>query len=67
MNWSYLYFIPESLEKEKAHQIQIFTFIGLFVCTLLGLFLSFLLTKRNYDPVKKLIAVFSRPEEAWKL
>ena len=62
LNGSYLYFIPENLERAKARQIQIFTFIGLFVCTLLGLFLSFLMSKRNYDPVRKLIAIFDRSD-----
>jgi AraC-like DNA-binding protein len=62
MNWTYFYLIPESLEKAKARQIQVFTLIGLFICTFLGLFVSLFLTRRNYDPVKKLIAVFNRSE-----
>lgn len=63
MNWKYLYLIPESLEMARARQIQIFTFIGLFFCTILSLFFSFLMTKHNYDPVRKLIAVFKRSDE----
>jgi AraC-like DNA-binding protein len=62
MNWRYLYFIPERLEKAQARQIQFFTFAGLLVCSFFCVFLSYWLTKRHYDPVKKLMAVFSRPE-----
>jgi len=61
-NWTYYYFIPEALEKEKAGQIQLITFVCLLGCTLLGLFLSLILSKRNYDPVKRLMAVFNRSE-----
>ncbi|MCL2833574.1 MAG: helix-turn-helix transcriptional regulator [Treponema sp.] len=61
-DWKYFYFLPETLEKAKARQIQFITFAGLFGCTLLGLFLSYILSRRNYDPVKKLMAVFNRSE-----
>jgi AraC-like DNA-binding protein len=66
MKWRYLYFIPESLEKAKARHIQVFTFAGLFICSLLGLFLSYRLTKRHYDPLRKLMAVFNPPEKMAK-
>jgi AraC-like DNA-binding protein len=62
MNGKYLYFIPESLAKSKARRIQVFTFGGLFICSLFCLFLSYRTTRRNYVPVKKLMDVFNRPE-----
>ena len=62
-NWTYLYFIPVSLEQNRARQIQLFTFIGLFICSLLGLFLSFFLSRRHYDPVMKLMSVFGHYEK----
>jgi AraC-like DNA-binding protein len=61
MDWKYLYFIPESLAKSKARQIQVFTFAGLFICSLFCLFLSYRMTRRNYVPVRKLMDVFNRP------
>ena len=71
MKSRYLYYIPENLERGKARQIQAFTFAGLFICSLFGLFLSLWLTKRHYDPVRKLMAVFKRQEKtgevfSWK-
>jgi AraC-like DNA-binding protein len=62
MNRKYLYFIPESLAKSKARQIQVFTFAGLFICSFFCLFLSYRMTRRNYIPVRKLMDVFNRPD-----
>ena len=55
MNWKYLYFIPESLEKARARQIQLFTFGGLFICSVLGLFLSYWLSRRPYAMERKVM------------
>jgi AraC-like DNA-binding protein len=57
-NWQYIYLVPESLHKTKARQIQFFTFAGLLICSFLGLLLAAIMTKRLYDPEKKLLAVF---------
>ena len=63
MDWTYLYFIPENLEKIRARRIQLFTFVGLLTCSILGLLLSYIITKRNYSPVKKLMSVYGNSNE----
>jgi AraC-like DNA-binding protein len=57
-NWQYVYLIPVNVQKAEARRIQFLTLAGLLACSLLGLFLSFLLSRRNYDPVKRLLAFF---------
>ena len=66
MDWTFLYFYPESFEKDRARQIQIFTFSGLLIYLLIGLFLAYWLSRRNYDPVKKIISIFSLLEKPVK-
>jgi AraC-like DNA-binding protein len=62
-NWKYVCLIPVNVQKEKARRIQLVTLGGLIICSLLGLFFSFRLTKRNYAPVKKLMSYFRTPEK----
>jgi AraC-like DNA-binding protein len=57
-NWQYIYLIPVNVQKAEARRIQFLTLAGLLACSLLGLFLSFLLSRRNYGPVKRLLAFF---------
>jgi AraC-like DNA-binding protein len=61
INWRYVCLIPVNVQKEKARKIHLITLAGFVVCSLLGLFLSFILSKRNYDPIKKLMAYFKVP------
>ena len=66
MNWTYLYFIPESLQTAKARQIQFLTLAGLFICFFFGLFFSYKLSMRNYAPVRNLIKLLSGQEKPVK-
>jgi len=66
MNWTYLYFVPESLQQAKARQIQYFALAGLFICFFLGLFFSYKLSMRNYAPVRNLIKLLNSQEEPVK-
>jgi len=63
MNWTYLYFVPESLQKAKARQIQFLALAGLFICFFFGLFFSYKLSMRNYFPVKNLMKLLNGQDE----
>ncbi|MCL2879748.1 MAG: AraC family transcriptional regulator, partial [Treponema sp.] len=66
MNWTYLYFIPESLQKAEARRIQFLTLAGLLICFFFALFLSYKLSMRNYFPVRNLMTLLSGQEEPVK-
>jgi len=59
MDWKYISLTPTKLLKESADSIRNITLIGLFICTLFGIFLSYHLTKYNYNPLNKLVAIFN--------
>jgi AraC-like DNA-binding protein len=58
INWRYVCLIPVNAQKEKARKIQFITLAGLVISSLLGLSLSFVLSRWNYNPVKKLMSYF---------
>ena len=59
INWDYTGFFPVTVLKEQARMIQLLTFIGFVISSLLGLLMSFTLSKKNYEPVKKLMSYFT--------
>jgi AraC-like DNA-binding protein len=63
VNWKYVYLIPVNVQKEKARRIQFITLGGLIISSFLGVFFSLWMTRRNYDPVKKLMTYFRAPEK----
>ena len=62
-NWQYICLFPVSVLKGQARKIQLITFIGFLVSILLGLLLSYGLSKKNYEPVRKLMSYFLSPEK----
>lgn len=58
LNWKYVILTPKHVIEENARKIQIFAIIGLFSCILVGSFLSYQLTKRNYNPLNGLLELF---------
>lgn len=57
--WRYILLAEDSLLKQSALRIQLYTFFGLVICMLLGLFLSHFLTRLNYHPLHEMIGRFS--------
>ena len=60
INWRYVCLFPVSILKERARKIQLVTFIGFVICFLLGLSLSYILSRMNYEPVNKLMSYFMK-------
>jgi AraC-like DNA-binding protein len=63
LNWRYVCLLPDSAQKETARKIQLITLAGLAISSLLCLPLSFVLSKKNYEPVRKLISYFRSSEK----
>ncbi len=62
--WRYVLLVEEGLLRQSAVQIQIYTFLGLLICMLVGLALSSWLSRRNYHPILQMIKRFSSQEGA---
>ncbi len=54
-DWKYLFILPNSLFMEKVEYIKRLSTVSIALCLLLGGFVVYLLTKRNYNPVKELV------------
>ena len=53
--WKFVYITPSAVFKEKVSYIQMLIIISIFACLLLGGIVSFLFSKRNYNPVSSII------------
>lgn len=62
--WRYVLLAEESLLRQSALQIQVYTFLGLLVCMLVGLALSGQLARRNYHPLRQILGRFSDQGDA---
>lgn len=62
-NWRYVLLVENSLLEQSARRIQLYTYIGLVICMLLGLSLSHFLAQRNYHPLHEMIGRFSSDPE----
>ena len=55
-NWKYVSVIPTEIITEKADNIKHITLIAAFLCLILGICISFLLTRRIYSPISEIIS-----------
>lgn len=62
--WRYVLLAEDSLLRQSALQIQVYTYLGLLVCMLVGLALSRQLARRNYHPLRQLLGRFSDQGDA---
>ncbi len=62
--WRYVLLVEEGLLRQSAVQIQIYTFLGLLVCMLVGLSLSSWLSRRNFHPILQMLKRFSSQTDA---
>lgn len=60
LDWKYVILQPEALVEENARQIQKACLIGLCASVIIGLFLSYYLSKVNYNPLKGLLETFKK-------
>ena len=61
--WKYVLLTPRKLVERNARQIQRMCLAALAACIILGLILSYYLSKVNYNPVKGLMDLFKKQRE----
>lgn len=54
--WKYLSVMPVRQMEQEARKVR--AVVGLFFCTVVGVMISYYITKRNYNPVKMLMDTF---------
>jgi AraC-type DNA-binding domain-containing proteins len=55
-NWNYISIIPTEIITEKANNIKNITLVAAFLCLIIGICISFLLTRRIYKPISEIIS-----------
>lgn len=60
LDWKYVLLSPRALVEENARAIQKACLLGLCASVIIGLFLSFYLSKINYNPLKGLLDTFRK-------
>jgi YesN/AraC family two-component response regulator len=58
-NWKYISMIPTSIFKKKISDVQRLIVVSVAVCLILGIFLAYYFTRRNYNPVNELLRTFT--------
>jgi AraC-like DNA-binding protein len=58
--WKYVSVFPTDVFWERARAIQTMNVFGLLLCFVIGGVVIYYFARKNYDPVKQLVSVFSR-------
>ncbi len=58
--WKYVSVFPTDVFWERARDIQTMNVLGLLLCVAIGGAVIYYFSRKNYDPVKQLVSVFSR-------
>ncbi|MBS6643760.1 MAG: AraC family transcriptional regulator [Clostridiaceae bacterium] len=58
--WKYVTIIPVSVLEKDIQDVKQIAILGLFVCLIVGFFISHYLTKKNYNPIRSIMEVFRR-------
>lgn len=58
--WKYVSVFPTDVFWERAKDIQTMNILGLLLCFAIGGVVIYYFSRKNYDPVKQLVSVFSR-------
>lgn len=58
--WKYISVFPTDVFWEQAGGIQTMNMLGLLLCFAIGSAVIYYFARKNYDPVKELVSVFSR-------
>ena len=59
-DWRYEAIIPKTLIDKEAHEIQIWSAVGLFICIISGFGIASYLAKKNYNPLRMLMENVAR-------
>lgn len=59
-DWKYIVIMPISMIDQDARNIQKVAMTGLFLCVLSSFAFSYILTRRNYNPLKMLLDTFKK-------
>lgn len=57
-HWKYLSVMPVRQMEQEARKVRTLAVAGLFFCTVVGVVISYFITKRNLNPVKMLMDTF---------
>lgn len=59
IDWKYVIMIPQTVLERDAREIQQWSVIGLFCCIIAGFWFSYILTRKNYNPIRGLMELFA--------
>ena len=62
--WRYVLLVEDSLLRQSARRIQLYTYLGLLICMLIGVALSNQLARRNYHPLRLIMGRLSARDDA---
>lgn len=65
-DWQYVSVISTSIFLERAKYVYRIFFACVILCLVIGGFIAYILTKRNYNPVDKLINIFNSKPDLFK-
>lgn len=60
VNWKYLSVMPLKQMAQGVRRVHVMAIVGLFLCTIVGIFTSYFNTKHNYNPIKMLMENFKQ-------
>lgn len=56
--WKYLSVMPVGQMEKEARKVRTVAVLGLFLCTITGIFISYYIAKKNYNPLQMLMDTF---------
>ena len=63
-DWRFEAVVPEAVIDKEAHEIQIWSALGLFICIISGFGIASYLAKKSYHPLKMLMENFARHDSS---
>lgn len=57
-DWKYVSILPTDVFLKKAKYVRKITYISIMLCLLVGMIISYFLTMRNYNPIRKIVNIF---------
>jgi len=62
--WKYMMLVPTNIFWEKVEYIRKIMFVSIIICIILGAVIVLMLTKRNYNPIKKIVQAIAKKDFA---
>jgi two-component system, response regulator YesN len=57
-SWKYVSVLPSSVFMKKAYHVREISYYSIILCLMIGILAAYLLTKKNYNPLRKIINIF---------